>query len=384
MNLETAIDSRLWNALKSSFHTQNYTASILDAIHFLSDFIRDKADLDGDGASLVGAALGGANPRLKVNNLRTESELNVQRGVEALLRGIYQAIRNPRSHGRLHDAQKDAVAIIVFIDYLLRVIDQSKSPFSVSAFLEKVFDQDFVPSERYARTLVERVPKSKLLSAALQILGSPAEVRSKDLSFLYQAILSAMTETEKADFLAAVSDTLASTDDEGTIIFIRRILPGKLWPGLDELARIRVEHKMIESVREGVWLEASARCTKGALGTWIAGIHNELALKDEFWAVVSSKLRSSKAPETAYVFQYFTDHAFEAFERPPSHLVRAVTSGLRNGDRRFKLLVESWGIDQDTFGRLPADHPWVKPFAKALAAYQEKAPEEGSEDDIPF
>jgi Protein of unknown function (Hypoth_ymh) len=72
MDLKTAIDSKLWKTVKPSFRAQNYTASILDAIHFLSDVVRDKADLDGDGVSLVGAALGGANPRLKVNRLRTE------------------------------------------------------------------------------------------------------------------------------------------------------------------------------------------------------------------------------------------------------------------------------------------------------------------------
>jgi uncharacterized protein (TIGR02391 family) len=58
--------------------------------------------------------LGGKTPRLKVNRLQTESEQNVQKGIEALLRGIYQAIRNPRSHGRHADEEKDMVAIILF------------------------------------------------------------------------------------------------------------------------------------------------------------------------------------------------------------------------------------------------------------------------------
>jgi hypothetical protein len=113
----------------------------------------------------------------------------------------------------------------------------------VDAFLEKVLGEDFVPSDRYARTLVARAPKSKLLSAALQILNNSEAVSGKDLRFLYQHILSAMTETEKADLLSAASDALASTEDENTIIFIRRILPGQLWPELDELARIRVKTK---------------------------------------------------------------------------------------------------------------------------------------------
>jgi hypothetical protein len=88
MNLETALDPKLWEAVRTSFQAGNYSAAILDAIHHLSDVVREKSDLEGDGVALVGSALGGTVPRLKVNNLRTESEQNIQRGVEALLRGV--------------------------------------------------------------------------------------------------------------------------------------------------------------------------------------------------------------------------------------------------------------------------------------------------------
>src|SRR6266403_1765987 len=98
MDLESRIDKRLWNAIESSYQDRNYTTAILDSIHFVSQLIRDKSGLESDGQPLAGDAFGGPNPRLKVNSLQTESDRNVQKGVEALLRGLYQAIRNPRSH----------------------------------------------------------------------------------------------------------------------------------------------------------------------------------------------------------------------------------------------------------------------------------------------
>lgn len=93
MNLETTIQPRLWDVIRASIESRNFSAAVLDAIHFLSDVIRERSGLEGDGVALIGAAFGGNSPKLKVNRLQTESEQNVQRGVESLLRGIFQAVR---------------------------------------------------------------------------------------------------------------------------------------------------------------------------------------------------------------------------------------------------------------------------------------------------
>ncbi len=100
---------------------KNYSHSIVDAMHHFSTVLRDKAGVDGDGAALVGQALGGDSPRLKINKLQTETERNQQHGIESILRGMYQAIRNPRSHEQIEDTQETADAIIVFINYLLGI-----------------------------------------------------------------------------------------------------------------------------------------------------------------------------------------------------------------------------------------------------------------------
>lgn len=148
MNIQTILDERLWRALQSSYENRNFTAAILDAIYFLNDMIRQKTGLESDGTALAGQAFGGKVPRLKVNHLQTESERNIQAGLEQILRGLYQGIRNPRSHEKYNDSQEDADAIIVFIGYLVRVIDQSKTPFTKSEFIGRVFDPHFVKSSR--------------------------------------------------------------------------------------------------------------------------------------------------------------------------------------------------------------------------------------------
>jgi uncharacterized protein (TIGR02391 family) len=123
MNLETRIELRLWEYIKGQYENGNYKGAILDSIFFLGDLIREKTGLEGDGVQLVGQAFGGKVPVLKVNKLQSESDRNIQTGIEQILRGIFLSIRNPRSHEKSVDTIEDAEAIIVFVNYLLGIIN---------------------------------------------------------------------------------------------------------------------------------------------------------------------------------------------------------------------------------------------------------------------
>ena len=71
MNIETKISEPLWRAIESSYSPQNYSSSILDAVFYLCNIIRERTGLESDGVALAGSAFGGKNPKLKVNKLVT-------------------------------------------------------------------------------------------------------------------------------------------------------------------------------------------------------------------------------------------------------------------------------------------------------------------------
>ena len=148
---------------------------------------------------MIGAAFGGASPKLKVNRLQTESKQNVQRGMEALLRGIYQAIRNPRSHGVSRDDEGDALAIILFVDYLLRIVDQARVPFVLQAFVGRVFDPDFVAKKRYAELLVAEIPGTKRLAVCREVFARRAEGDAAKVRVFFSVLLKQMTSDEVAE-----------------------------------------------------------------------------------------------------------------------------------------------------------------------------------------
>jgi uncharacterized protein (TIGR02391 family) len=105
LDLRAHVSTQLWAAVSASYEAGNYRHAIFDAMNVVTAILREKTGLDGDGVPLVGQALGGDTPRIRLNSLQTDSEQNVQRGVEQILRGMYTAIRNPRGHGLQDDSR---------------------------------------------------------------------------------------------------------------------------------------------------------------------------------------------------------------------------------------------------------------------------------------
>ena len=62
MNLQTHIKTELWLAVQNSYSAENYKHAILDAFHYMSDIIREKSGIDGDGQKLIGNVFGGKSP----------------------------------------------------------------------------------------------------------------------------------------------------------------------------------------------------------------------------------------------------------------------------------------------------------------------------------
>jgi uncharacterized protein (TIGR02391 family) len=378
MNIETVLDERLWHAIQSTYNDRNFTGAVMDAIYFLSDLIRDKTGLQSDGTTLAGQAFGGKSPRLKVNKLQTESEKNIQAGLEQLLRGLYQAIRNPRSHGKHTDKQNDSDAIIMFINFLVGVIDQSKTPFTKSEFLKRVFDSQFVQKERYAELLASEVPQKHRLEVMLDVLRNRETGEGGKLKYFVSALFPKLTKEDKADLYSAISDELKITDKDSAIWTIFQIFPDDCISYFDETARLRTENKLIQSIKGGRFDSQTRNTVKGALGTWAMNRCCHFLLKDELINTLTTKLRSSDPQEHTYVFHYFWDELVKLAKPPSKVLVYVITEKLRAGNKDFydKLFAEQ------EFG----DSKWVEPFKKDLESFKEREPTADiqSDDDVPF
>ena len=129
MEIQKEIEPELYEAIKIHYEAGLYSNAILDAIKELTELIREKAKLDGDGANLVGQAFGGTSPPIKISPMQKASEVDEQRGFEQLLRGLYIGIRNPRTHEIYTDKKDSCDAIVLFVNYLISIIRSTHSFF---------------------------------------------------------------------------------------------------------------------------------------------------------------------------------------------------------------------------------------------------------------
>ena len=380
MNLQTHIRQELWLAIASTYEAKNYSHAVLDAMHYLSDVIREKANVDGDGVGLVGKALGGETPRLRVNKLQTETERDIQKGLEQITRGLYLGIRNPRSHEQIQDTPETADAIIYFINYLLGVLAKSEEPFTIQSFLSRVFDPDFVKSPRYAELLAAEIPDNKRLDTLIELYRRKEEGEGEKLKFMVKAILDQLSEEQQSDFLEVISDELKTTINDKAVRITLNILPVELWPKLSEVSRLRTENKLINSIKEGEIDFETGKIyqSKGVLGAWSRDFIPHFKLKQQLWNVVIKKLEGEQS-ECFYVAKYFLDvlpHICEtSYKR--DRCIEAITKEVLSGNSEMRNSLVNF------FGSFPDD--WQNEIRTKLKSLEESEPDYYEKlIDIPF
>ena len=110
---------------KAELMQDNYFHAVFEASKGLAQRIRDKAGVDGDGASLVDRVFSVEQPILALNTLQTETERAEHKGFASLLKGCFAAVRNPLAHEPkiMWDGEDDAADYFTLISLLNRKLD---------------------------------------------------------------------------------------------------------------------------------------------------------------------------------------------------------------------------------------------------------------------
>lgn len=375
MNLETHITPQLWKEIQQNYESSRYTEAIKDAMYLLSAVIREKANIEGDGVSLVGQALGGTNPKIKITKLLSQSERDIQSGVEAMLRGLYQAIRNPRSHEKFNDSKEDADSIIIFVNYLFGVINRAKAVFSVADFLVHVFDTGFVRSEQYADALVAEIPAKFRFETFLEAFKRKEEGDSNNLGLFFRSLLKTFSQEQLDSALALISDELRTTSSNASIQATICFLTGDNWAALNPIARMRTEEKIRDSIKSGQFISFASRCADGALATWSRELLPYFGNKDSILQILVQKLGSHEQNSRDYVLQYFAGSLSAIAPVPPPWVVRDLKGKLNSGNEViYDFLSLQWNEN------------WEKPFAAELANFKaaKQAKQAEEVEDVPF
>lgn len=383
MNLETHIRPDLWAVVEDSYRSGNYTHSIKDALSLVTEVLRDRSGLDGDGYGLAGHALGVGGrepPRICINKLQTETEKDMQRGLMLLLQGMYTFVRNPRSHERIDDDKKTADTIIVFIDYLLDFLGRSQQSFLIQDFVERVTEPHFVQDPEYVAGLVDQIPARKRGDTLIGLYRNWTWKEADQYRMVMEEILSRATEGEVDHLLAAISEDLSTTDDTGNITLVIKVLPDHLWAQMERLTRLRVEHMLLEELREAWYAPNTSRTNKNA-ATWINHIAKYLLRKGHLRDVVLEKLRKEDFDHHNFVAAYLLSVLPDVFETEcqMKECVNAIAECIRSGNEFVKDRLIRWILDVN-----PPEE-WVHALAVILQDLTDPdAPEMYLSDGSPF
>ena len=124
-NLQAKFKSRrihpkaLWYC-RAELMQENYFHAVFEAAKGLAQRIREMSGVTGDGVDLVNRVFSVDKPVLAFNSLQTKTEKSEYRGFANLLRGCFEAIRNPLAHEPkiLWEGEDDAADYLTLISLL--------------------------------------------------------------------------------------------------------------------------------------------------------------------------------------------------------------------------------------------------------------------------
>lgn len=380
--------------MRSSYEAEHYTNAIRDAMVYVTEVLRDKSGLDGDGRNLVGRALGfgkGQKPKIKVNKLETQTEQDIQNGLREVLSGMYALVRNPRTHERIEDDKKTADAIISFIDYLLKYLGESQPAFTVPAFVARVNDPYFVQNDDYVSELVASVPVRKRTDTMVALFREASWPYAQNFNMILQGLIREAKDAEVDHLLNVVSRTLEEATQSGEVSLARKLIPEEYWPRLGRLGRLRAENILIEELTEA-WYDPETDDTNAPAATWLTGIIPYLSLKKNLGDVLLELLKDEHLGPQNYVARYFFEQLPQIYQ--DTWGIRQCTWAIERSITRGNEYVET--RLQECTSAYPES--WFKPLAQALESLTDpNAPKwylpdgtpllTGSatdEDDIPF
>jgi len=116
---------RIVEVSRSLFRSGHYSQAIFEAFKCVGICVKGKSALQDDGQTLMAKAFNEHTPVIKLNELKTPSEIDEQMGFKLVFMGAMTGIRNPKAHDIV--TQKDPYKTLEYLalaSLLARRVDE--------------------------------------------------------------------------------------------------------------------------------------------------------------------------------------------------------------------------------------------------------------------
>ena len=110
------------------FDDGHYSQATFEAFKYLDNQVKKIAGESETGFKLMMDVFNEKNPKIKLTNLATPSEIDEQLGYRFTFAGVMSAIRNPRGHDIKTDSIDRCLDHLSLASVLLRRLEDRKSP----------------------------------------------------------------------------------------------------------------------------------------------------------------------------------------------------------------------------------------------------------------
>jgi len=297
MDIKNIISKDIWAVIKDNYEKGSYTIAVTNLIQYANEIVREKSGLSSlDNTKLMEASFLGPNPKLKINKFQTVTEKDIQSGIGYLLKGLCLAVRNPRAHERYDDKKETADKIILFVDYVLEYVRDSKQPALVQDWLEFVFDENFNNTKKYAEIVLQEIPEKKRYELLVSIFRDRERAKQNLLNNLVNELMNIIKSEELQEFLDNLNKELLYCSDNQSLRMFLSLFPPEKWECLIPLTKLKIEHMVQRSLEQGMmfyegYSEEYTINSIGTLSAWAINFINFFDTKKELFKILGNKIK---------------------------------------------------------------------------------------------
>lgn len=126
-HLNEQIYSVSFNKFKDGYYADSVESACKKVNEYLKKLYKDKYETEKDGESLFCSCLSDKEDvnLFSLGDLKTQNGKNEQSGYMFLLKGMWQAMRNPKAHNNLHLSMDEAYDRLIFISMLMKRLEKA-------------------------------------------------------------------------------------------------------------------------------------------------------------------------------------------------------------------------------------------------------------------
>lgn len=371
MDIKTLVREDLWKAINNHYEKQDYTEALRDAMFLVKDILQDKSGYtDKDNTKLVESALLGKNAAIKINKYETESEINFQEGIGFAFKGLIMHLRNPISHDRLEYTKEQAVAQLLYINYLLNQIDKSEGRQLINDWLEYLLNDNFTETESFAKELVKELHKKQYYDLLITIWRNKHKFEQNKVNNFLNELFKKLTAQEKNAFVNVMnSDLIHSKDWDDIAMFFH--LFGTFYTDLKAVVKLHIEDLVKKGISVGELYKEKINGINAIAATF-ANPHIDVFLtKSEVLKVIDDSLFRNEA-SYRYINKYFYKYIDLFDENNLERLKLTVKNKLILNNKLAYDFVNSYDLDFITERDEWKTSIIYKTFEEELNKYEER------------